>query len=172
MRNYVPEHLTILEPNQVLVFGTNASGFHGAGMAGLACRGDAQNTWRNDPWFLRAMKSSLGSSDRVGKWAVYGVSRGFQHGREGWSYGIETIHRPGLRRSTPLPEILKQLVVLSRWADNLSQWTFLCYITGGGYNGWTREEMQGVYCDWFSSPCPPPNNIWIPEKMDPTKRIL
>jgi hypothetical protein len=38
---------------EVLVFGSNRSGFHGAGSAGLAFRGDSRNTWRSDPFFLR-----------------------------------------------------------------------------------------------------------------------
>jgi hypothetical protein len=38
---------TSLKPNEVFVFGSNSTGFHGA--AGLACWGDSRNTWRNDP---------------------------------------------------------------------------------------------------------------------------
>jgi hypothetical protein len=40
-----------LEADEVFVFGSNRDGFHGAGSAGLACRGDASNSWRSDERF-------------------------------------------------------------------------------------------------------------------------
>lgn len=167
MRIHVPRDLVEIRPDQILVFGTNATGFHGAGMAGFAFRGVRANTWKSDPVFLRALHSSPGSPDRIGLRAVFGVSRGFMRGSQGWSYGIETIRHPGHRKSTPLAEILDQLLVLGEWARSLHLWTFLCYITGGGYNGWSIEEMHSVYNQWFSLD-EPPLNIWIPEEMDPT----
>lgn len=139
-----PDIITSLAPNEIFVFGSNRSGFHGAGAAGLACRGDAANTWRDDPWFLKAMKAPVGSPDRVGKWAVYGVGRGWQQGREGMSYAIQTIERPGLKRSTPLADIEEQLGELFRFADEHSEWTFLMTPIGAGLSGYTAREMAGV----------------------------
>ena len=86
---------TTLAPNEIFVFGSNRDGFHGAGGAGLACRGDAANTWRRDDWFKRAMVAPPGDPARVGRWAVFGVARGFQVGRSGRSYAVQTIERPG-----------------------------------------------------------------------------
>lgn len=133
--------ITELLPNQVFVFGSNAEGFHGAGSAGFACRGTALNTWRKDQWFLDAMKSAVGSPKRVGKWAVYGVACGLQKGREGLSYGIKTIQRPGAKKSTPLSEIRKQVAELYEFAKANPQYEFLVTRLGEGYSGYTQEEM-------------------------------
>ena len=104
--------ITSLAPEEVFVFGSNQHGFHGAGLAGFACRGDSKNTWRNDAWFLEAMNSKPDSEDRIGKWAIYGVSRGFQQGSEGMSYAIQTVIKPGQRRSVSIQDIKKQVVQL------------------------------------------------------------
>jgi len=76
MRRYTPDDINVLESWQIFVFGTNSSGFHGAGAAGIAFRSESRNTWRTDPWFQMAMTSPVGSQERVGRWAVFGVSRG------------------------------------------------------------------------------------------------
>lgn len=87
--------ITHLEPNEVFVFGSNAQGFHGAGSSGQAFRGDRANTWRTDEFFLAAMRSKPGSPERVGNWAIFGVAYGLQVGRNGMSYAVKTIERPG-----------------------------------------------------------------------------
>lgn len=137
--------VSTLAPDEVFVFGSNASGFHGAGSAGLACRGVAANTWRRDPWFLRARSSMPGSPDRIGRWAVYGIARGYQEGRSGRSYAVETIHRAGELRSTPLAEIAAQLDGLAAFAKLFPRLTFLVTPLGEGYSGYTRSEMQEVW---------------------------
>ncbi|HEX8693672.1 MAG TPA: hypothetical protein VF746_14715 [Longimicrobium sp.] len=139
--------VTTLAPDEVFVFGSNASGFHGAGSAGLACRGVAANTWRGDPWFLRARASAPGSPDRIGRWAVYGVARGYQEGRSGRSYAVVTIQRAGQLRSTPLPEIAAQLDGLADFARAHPHLTFLVTPLGEGYSGYTRAEMQALWRD-------------------------
>lgn len=137
--------VSALAPDEVFVFGSNASGFHGAGSAGLACRGVAANTWRGDPWFLRARASAPGSPDRVGRWAVYGIAQGYQEGRSGRSYAVVTIRRAGELRSTPLAEIAAQIEDLARFARALPRLTFLVTPLGEGYSGYTRHEMQEVW---------------------------
>ena len=47
--------ITSLKPNEVFVFGSNFSAFHGAGAAGYAQRGDSKNTWRTDKKFQEAL---------------------------------------------------------------------------------------------------------------------
>ena len=131
--------------NQVFVMGTNADGFHGAGGAGFACRGDSRNTWREDPWFLAAIKAPVGSPERVGKWAVFGVPRGLQVGREGMSYGIQTIVRPGWKRSMPLAEIQNQLVALFEFAKSHPQLEFLMTPVGAGLSGWSDADMNRCF---------------------------
>ena len=138
--------VTTLKDDEVFVFGSNSTGFHGAGAAGLACRGDAANTWRTDAWFKRAMQSPVGSPDRIGKWAVYGVAQGFQEGREGKSYAVKTIERPGQRRSTTRKDIFLQLKYgLWKFAEEHPEWTFLVTPLGEGYSGYTPQEMDEVW---------------------------
>ena len=105
--------ITSLKSNEVFVFGSNAQGFHGAGSAGYAMRGDTRNNWRQDKTFRRAMEAPVGHPDRVGKWAVFGVARGFSKGHEGISYAIQTIEKPGRKRSTSRQDICIQLGRLS-----------------------------------------------------------
>lgn len=134
--------ITSLAPNEVFVFGSNSTGFHGAGAAGYACRGTARNTWRDDPWFTAARLSPVGSPQRIGRWAIYGVARGFQRGREGASYAIETIRKPGALRSVPLSEIEEQLVELCRYAEAHPELRFLMTAIGANFAGYTGMEMQ------------------------------
>lgn len=148
--------------HQVFVFGSNSTGFHGAGAAGLACRGDAKNTWRTDKWFLAAMKSPPNSKLRIGKWAVYGQPRGFQRGKEGRSYAIQTIVKPGLKRSTSLEEIRNQLINLCSFARVYSSLEFLISAIGEGYAGYTKEEMDSV---WNSLDIPP-NFTFLERRKD------
>lgn len=137
--------ITRLEPTDVFVFGSNASGFHGAGSAGQACRGDSANTWRSDAWFLKAMRSPVGSPDRIGLWAVYGVARGFQRGRSGMSYAVQTIERPGQKRSTSRRDIYYQLVELWAFARANPSLRLLITPLGQGYSGYTPAEMAQVW---------------------------
>ena len=152
--------ITALKPDEIIVIGTNAEGFHGAGAAGYAMRGTSRPNWSDDPIFLRAMRSPVGHPDRIGKWAVYGIARGFQQGREGASYGIETIRRPGLRRSVPLDEILSQIVTLFKFAVAHPEKKFLMTPIGCGMAGYSEKEMAAV----FQKACQahPPTNVIIP----------
>jgi hypothetical protein len=154
--------ITKLEPNEVFVFGSNRDGFHGAGAAGYAMRGTSSNTWRTDEAFLKAMRAPIGHPDRVGKWAVYGVGRGFQRGREGMSYAIQTIERAGWKRSTPLDEIQGQIVELCSFCRAHPEWTFLFTPIGAGLSGWTEDEMRVTLGEALvkAGGCPP--NLIIP----------
>lgn len=145
MRKYTPDNIEKLESNEVFVFGTNADGFHGAGAAGIAFRGTASNTWRSDPLFLRAMQSRLGDEARLGKWAVYGVSKGLMTGKEGLSYGIQTVTRPGARRSVSKEKIQEQIRDLYLFAQSNNHLTFLIAKLGCGYGGYSEEEMKELF---------------------------
>jgi hypothetical protein len=136
---------TELAPDEIFVFGSNEGGFHGAGAAGLACRGDARVNWRLDQWFRGAMKAPAGSPDRVGRWAVFGVGRGLQEGRDGLSYAVATVTRPGARRSVSLRDIYYQLVELWKLVKARPHLTFLIAPLGEGYAGYSAEEMEQVW---------------------------
>ncbi len=136
--------ITQLADHEVFLFGANRGGFHGAGAAGYAMRGTAANTWRTDEAFLRAMRAPEGHIDRIGRWAVYGVGRGWQRGHYGMSYAIQTIERAGWKRSTPLADIEDQLVELWGFARTHLGWTFLMTPVGAGLSGYTPAEMAAV----------------------------
>lgn len=157
--------ITTLASNEVFCFGSNAAGFHGAGAAGHAMRGTSANTWRTDEAFLRAMKAPEGHHDRIGKWAVYGVGRGWQQGREGMSYAIQTIERPGLKRSTPLKDIEDQLIELWGFAEQHKGWSFLMTPIGSGLSGWTAAEMNETLGRAIHGWGYVPDNVVIPENL-------
>ena len=161
-RQLTPEKITSLKPNEVFVFGSNASGFHGAGSAGLACRGEAANTWRTDLWFLEAMRSPNNSPDRIGYWAIYGVSRGYQTGTTGQSYAIETIKKPGLKRSTPLSEIALQIKELADFALQHPHLIFLVTKIGSSLAGYSLTEIK----EQFSGILNLPDNIILPKEYE------
>lgn len=161
-RKLTPENITELKENEVFVFGSNLTGFHGAGAAGFACRDDAKNTWRKDPWFLNAMKSPVGSTDRIGKWAVYGQGRGFQMGTDGNSYGIDTIKIPGQKRSTPLSDIKEQIEELVMFADENKEMTFLVTKIGSALAGYTVSEIRELFVQIKTIP----DNIILPAEYE------
>ena len=156
--------ISTLKPHQVFVFGSNSTGFHGAGAAGYACRGTSANTWRSDPWFEKARKSPIGSPDRVGKWAVYGVARGLQQGLESKSYAIVTIVQPGLKRSVPLEEIEAQISTLLELAHRRADLEFLMTPIGANLAGYTAAEMADTLQRALLKQ-PAPKNIIIPEDL-------
>ena len=168
---HCPNIITHLDDDQVFVFGSNNSGFHGAGSAGFAQRGTARNTWRSDAKFLAALKTPLGDLSRRGKWAELGVGRGFQQGSDGMSYAIATVTRPGARCSISLDEIHAQFMELGEFALERHELEFLMGVAGGGYNGWSVEDIRGVYRTWCAV-CPPPSNIVMPEGYDFRKETL
>ena len=164
-RRYCPDIIKKLPQSCVFVFGSNLGGFHGAGAAGVAMRGTAKNNWRDDVRFLKAMKSPPGSPARLGRWATFGVGKGFQKGRYGLSYAIATVVRPGHKKSIPLSKILNQLIELGRFARKYDHLTFLVTIAGGGYSGWSVEEVQGVYKKWCEVD-PPPDNVLLKREYE------
>lgn len=93
------------------------------------------------------MKSPKDSLDRVGKWAVYGIATGFQEGREGKSYAIKTIIKPGMRRSVPLREIEIQIIELLNFARENPQYEFLVTKIGSSLAGYTDVEIRSLFID-------------------------
>ncbi len=156
--------VTSLKKDEIFVFGSNDDGFHGAGAAGQAMRGNSDRNWRQDVSFTKAMNSPIGHPDRIGGWAVYGVGRGHQVGTQGESYGIATVITAGNRRSISLDEILSQLKELGEFATKNPNKTFFCAINGGGYNGYSKEEIATVYSRWVKEE-EPPLNILFPDDI-------
>jgi hypothetical protein len=137
------ERIVNLAPNEVFVFGSNASGFHGAGSAGFAYTGKAGNQYREANPLLQK------PNGHRGYWAVLGQARGIQEGVQGKSYAICTIERPGKRRSISLEQIRCQVEAFFAFAEAHPELTFLVTKSGQpgkpSLNGYTLEENASCY---------------------------
>lgn len=146
-------------PHQVFVFGTNVAGFHGAGDAGWAWRGERKNTWRNDEKFLTALGSERGSPLRVGLRAILGQAKGMMHGSVGMGYGIVTIMKPGWKLSIPLSEIRAQIAELAAYAAARPALEFVMGEIGCGFAGYSCDEIKTFIINKVEQP----PNIILPE---------
>lgn len=144
MVDVIDRYIVTLRQHEVFVFGSNSTGFHGGGGAGIACRGDADHrTWRTDKVFTAMREAPAAAEVRRGLWAVFGVARGHQVGTTGQSYAVETIERPGrqYRRGTPLRTVYAQLRELVAFANAHPELEFVVTPLGERLSGWLRSEM-------------------------------
>jgi hypothetical protein len=145
-------HITKLEHNQVFVFGSNLSGFHGAGSAGFASFGVAGNHWREFDYDKKP-------NGWRGKWNVKGVAEGFQKGTEGSSYAIPTVTKAGVKRSRSPEDIQESIRKFYVFA---LQWPTLEFYVAQenkmGLNGYTPEEMAKMW-GWIKIP----DNVYFEE---------
>ncbi len=142
------DFITNLKPRQIFVFGSNLSGFHGAGAAGFASFGVTGNRWRE---FDYASKPN----GWQGRWNVKGIGEGLQQGTKGWSYALPTVTHAGAKRSISLRQIAKNIAQLYIVATRNPTWEFLIAFNSQTrtLNGYTMRELAQL----FSSPIP--NNI-------------
>jgi hypothetical protein len=147
MINWTSEFVTELKEDEVFVFGSNDTGFHGAGTAGLAFRGPTDKNWRRDPEVLEAIErlKKNPNDNKVGRWAIWGIGRGSMMGWEGNSYAIATVKYVGAKKSITRREIYNQLIILWAKIKTNPDLTYLITPLGEGYAGWTREEMNEVW---------------------------
>ena len=116
--------------------------------------------------FSRLCRRRRGSPDRIGKWAIYGVARGYMEGSEGKSYAIQTIQKPGKKRSTSLQEIQKQLAEMWDFSAAHPELQFILTPIGEGYAGYSHKEMQEVW-DWIkANKGERPNWSWLADMRD------
>lgn len=149
---------------RIFIFGSNATGFHGAGSAGWAFRGNSDNNWRSCPIMDAARQHGDGYK---GVLAVYGQARGLQQGTRGWSYAVQTITKPGARRSLPLEEIASQVDTLIKHMSQNPEDTYCLTPIGCGYSGYTVDEMKPLWEKCLAQP----NCRWartVPEKFAST----
>lgn len=154
MKTYVGL-ITQLKENQVFVFGSNLSGFHGAGAAGFASFGSFNNNeWRNILYYKWP-------NGKKGKWNIKGIAEGLQEGNEGKSYAIPTISYPGCKRSISLNKISKSIDKLYLVAIENPKLDFLvAYGIRNGLSGYTSEEMANVFARKYI-----PENIIFEEEF-------
>lgn len=155
-----PEFVTTLLPHEVFVFGTNKSGFHGAGAAGNAFRYNNSCNWRDDIFFTHAMKSPVGSPGRVGKWSVYGISEGPMTGNMGKSYGICTIAKPGQKKSVSLDYIKEQVERFTQYAKERPELNFMVAEIGTNLAGYTPAEVAPFFSDASDL-----ENVYLPKRF-------
>lgn len=149
--NYLGD-IKALKENEVFVIGTNASGFHGAGSAGFSSFNEPGNVWRKydyDSW----------PNGTKGKWNIKGTARGLMQGAVGKSYGIQTVTRPGAKRSVSLDEIKEQIDTFKIFAESNPELIFYVSFGSGGLNGYSAEEMASACSgDW-------PDNVLFKEEL-------
>jgi hypothetical protein len=142
---------TSLAEDEVFVFTSNNSGYHGAGSAGFASFGKAGNVWREFDYDKKP-------NGWKGKWNVKGVSVGPQVGTEGKSYAIPTVTRAGAKRSIPLETIkgsIQTFYTFAKSRPNLK--FFVAQGVEGNLNGYSAEEMASIYSGEI------PENVYFDE---------
>jgi hypothetical protein len=128
----------------VWVFGANKDGFHGAGGAAFAFTGSYANNWRTHPWCQEA----INGGEKKGLMAEWGKARGYQEGRISTlgSYAIQTVVKPGAKRSVPLKEIRRQVEEeLVPFMRRHPDWEFVTSRFAAGYGGYTLPEMSLIW---------------------------
>lgn len=135
-----------LKPNQVFVFGSNRSHFHGAGAASFAFSGTTKNDWRTCPLKQNAIKKpreinpKTGKQNVIGRWNVWGYG-GHMLGYLGQSYAIVTCEFPG-GPPVKIEELSDQLFALMNYCDIKKDLEFLLTRVGTGYAGFTDKQFD------------------------------
>jgi hypothetical protein len=140
VREYTPENITTLKPNEVFVFGANTAGGHGGGTAGLAQRGTTSSNYTALP---------VGTK---GKWSEYGIVDKLMQGTEGKSFGIvtkaatisDTSLKIGTKRSVPLSRIEESINALIKTASENPSLKFLVTKFGTNMAGFSEQEMKSL----------------------------
>jgi len=138
----------------IIVFGSNAAGFHGAGGAGFAFNGSTQNDWRTCPKKQAAMEATRqhgnspwpsykGPDPRIGKHNVWGKSHGYQVGTEGASYAICTVTKPGGPK-TPVEEGKTQFDSLFAFAKSHPECSIIMTEVGCGLAGHNKPDLRAA----------------------------
>jgi len=156
-REYTPENITSLKPNEVFVFGANTVGGHGGGTAGLAQRGTASSNYTALP---------IGTK---GKWSEYGIVDKLMQGTEGKSFGIVTKSgsisgdslKIGSKRSVSLSRIEQSINALILEANNNPGLKFLVTKFGTNMAGFTEQEMKSLLENKNL-----PDNIVLPKEFE------
>ena len=135
--------ITAIKENQVLVFGSNMQGFHGAGAAGFASFGKDEswgNTWKAEGYD----KQPPGWK---GAYAVKGQGEGLQEGTQGKSYALPTVTKPGAKKSIPREKIVENIKKMYATAIANPELEFLVAMQADaqGLSGWSGQEFARMY---------------------------
>lgn len=143
-----------LKEDEVFVFGSNLSGFHGAGSAGFATFNESGNVWRKHGY-------QNWPNGTKGRWNVKGIGEGPQIGEIGKSYALPTVTRAGAKRSLTPQQITANIKKLYDFAEKRPHLKFyVAQSAEKGLNGFEGWEMA----DMFSTH-PIPNNVYFEENF-------
>lgn len=149
---FYSEYITKLKDDEVFVFTSNSSGFHGAGSAGYASFGEFGNVWRDHDYGNKP-------DGWKGRWNVKGIAEGMQEGREGKSYAIRSVLAPGCRRSITKGHLKANIQDFYNFVYKNPQWKFyVAQDAKPGYNGYDVEEMVEMWAVKY-----PPDNVYFYE---------
>lgn len=145
-----------LNDNQVFVFGSNLTGFHGGGAAGFATFGVTGNRWREFDYGNKP-------NGWKGKWTVKGIGEGMQEGTEGKSYALPTVTKAGMKQSLSHHDIKSYIANFYACANEHPDLEFLVAYCRDGkplLNGWTITDMAILFAS-----LPIPENVVFEEKF-------
>lgn len=146
------DYITDLKDDEVFVFTSNLDGFSGAGSAGYASFGEFGNVWRKYDYHLKP-------NGWQGRWNVKGCAEGIQEGRDGKSYAIPSVTKPGAKRSIPKKQLKQNIEKFYHYAYHNPQYKFyVAQDAKPGYNGYSVEEMVEMW-----SVRQPPDNVYFYE---------
>jgi len=146
-------YIAFLQKDEVFVFTSNKSGYHGAGSAGYATFNEVGNVWRKYQYDEQP-------DGTKGKWNVKGVAEGPMQGLIGKSYAIPTVTRAGVKRSIPLEQIkqsVEKMYACARKNPHLK--FFVAQENKTGLNGYRPWEMAEVYSGQI------PDNVYFEESF-------
>ena len=169
-RSWGEGRINFLKPNQIVVFGSNEDGYHGAGAAGFVTFGEYLK-----PAAAAAKRRETGYGERgdgepfVGKWNQKGVAEGYQEGtsEDGASYAIPTVTdytlpRNDKDRKVPKDQIIESIRKMYSFAfankPNVNPFLRkeLLVLNGdgdGALSGYTGQEFAEMYL--AAGPIPP-----------------
>lgn len=136
---YYTGNIIKLEENEVFVFGSNLSGFHGAGAAGFASFNEFGNLWRTHDYDKRP-------NGWKGCWNIKGIGEGFQEGMIGKSYALPTVTKAGAKKSMLLTEISTKIDRLCNFVNEHPQYIYYIAQTANkGLNGYAPIELSHIW---------------------------
>lgn len=140
-------------PNDVMVFGTNESGFHGQGIAALAYANTTFNYRKWNPDLEKDVEQK-----KVGDFAIAGKT-GLMEGTKGFGYGLVTVSAPGVYLDDKkLRKNIKEFYKVAK--QNSSKRFIVPYNSDNNLNGKTLKDLAVLFGELTI-----PENVVFGDKM-------
>jgi hypothetical protein len=141
-RLVTPKFVTKLKPNEIFVYGSNVEGRHGKGAAKCAF-GDYPH-----------------KLNTIGKWAIYGVAKGYMQGLQGASYAIITKELRAHKPAITIEQIKSQVNQFLLWASEHPEVECLVTLFGCSLAGFKVSEIAKLFSDVDI-----PANVALPQEF-------